>query len=81
MSLLLGRFTAEEAGNRVLKAALGNGRDSARYTTAHKLRAAGFIVEHTPNVKNPDHVSVSVAVEILWDGEAFDGCFHDAADL
>jgi hypothetical protein len=78
MSLILGRLTGEEAGNRVLKRAIGDGHDSARYTTAGKLRRAGFVVEHTPHVKNPDHVSVRR--EGSWDDEPFDGCFNDAAD-
>jgi hypothetical protein len=80
MSLLVGQLTGEEAAARILKGGpRGDGSDCARYTTAGRLRQAGFTVVHTPNRKNPDHVSVSC--EGPWDDEAFDGCFQDAGDL
>lgn len=52
--------------------------DGARYTTAGELRGAGFTVEHSPNRRNPDHVSVSYSAD--WDAEVallFKSCFAD----
>lgn len=81
LSLLLGRYSAKDAGWRVLKRAPGkNAR--VRYVTAGALRARKFIVTHTPNLKNPDHVSVTVADSSnAWNNaqqDALDNAFNDA---
>lgn len=78
LSLLLGSF--DDPGDA---AALAFGRspekrDATRETTASALKGAGFTVAHTPNPRNPDHVSV------YWDGDwdddvgtRFNDCFGE----
>lgn len=66
VSLILGLVTPEEAFRIVRKtAAAPTTDDGVRYTTAEQLRDAGFVVEHAPNNRNPDHVTVSYPGE--WD--------------
>jgi hypothetical protein len=48
VSLLLGGFGPLDAGDRVRGRALDDGSDAARYTTAGRLRWAGFEVTNTP---------------------------------
>lgn len=74
VSLLLGEMSAEDGAEIVWQIPPPV---LARYTTAGRLRAAGFIVEHTPyNPHNPYHVSVRCNGE--WDTgrqHEFDACF------
>ncbi len=53
MSMLRGRLTAAEAAEAVLLAQGPSDRDRARYTVARRFTEAGFLVEHTPNRRNP----------------------------
>lgn len=55
-----GRLTPGEA-YRVVRGSKGhvNKDDGVCYATAGKLRANGFTVEHTPGLRNPDHVTIS----------------------
>jgi hypothetical protein len=79
MSLIRGRLSPEEAGvARLGPPSRRSRRDAARHTTARRLRAAGFRVEHTPRFpRSPWHVSV------YWDhgewnedtAKLFDRCF------
>lgn len=80
LSLLAGRLTGAEAGaivrndQTVIQFPEGHG---ARHTTAGTLRAAGFMVFHSPSKKNPRHVSAQWPES--WDdrvSEAFDECFE-----
>jgi hypothetical protein len=76
MSLLLGRFTPETGAATAFRRPTQPGRDACRYTTAGRLRAAGFTVRHTPTKMVPDHVSVYRDGD--WTAEVarvFDACF------
>ena len=87
VSVIRGRVTPSEAYDVVRKGGTPGPDDGARYTTVAALRRAGFVVTHSPNPRNPDHVSVSypgdwgsdVALlfkscfaETLWKGDAED---------
>ena len=82
LSLLRGALTAnEEAGyvRRYVNSAYVG--DSVRYTTAGRLRAAGFEVVARPSRRIPIHVSVSC--DEGWSDQtavAFNACFDEASD-
>jgi len=79
MSLILGEVTPNEAGAirfRGPRTAKDLSRDAVRTTTAGTLRAAGFVVFHTPRRLNRRHVSVYRDEQ--WDDVVamkFDRCF------
>lgn len=75
VSLMIGHCTPTEAALSVGHLAPHRG-DGARYTTVGELRGAGFTVTHSPNPRNPGHVSV--AAEGDWTaerGSEFAKCF------
>lgn len=52
--------------------------DGVRRTTVGKLLAAGFVVVHSPNPRNPGHVTVSYPQPWGEDtAEMFDSCFDE----
>lgn len=55
-----GRLTPGEA-YRVVRGSKGhvNKDDGVSYATAGALRQSGFVVEHTPTLRNRDHVTIS----------------------
>jgi hypothetical protein len=76
VSLLLGPMSPKEAASKVLRGGDEEGV-GVRRTTVGKLRQAGFVVAHTPNRRNRDHVSVSL--ERAWtddDSNSFSSCFE-----
>lgn len=78
VSLILGRLSPAEASRIVRRSLAPAPFDGVRYATAGKLRAAGFVVMHTPSRMNPNHVSVSRTTE--WganEESAFDECFDE----
>ena len=91
MSLLRGLFTPHAAARTVRGSRLSDAEltsAGARYTTAGRLRKAGFAVVHTPlSVKKPDHVSVVWPdddplnrQDVPWPKpvvDAFNECFND----
>jgi hypothetical protein len=75
ISLIRGMLTVEAATMIVRRRGyVITGADVVRHTTAGTLRDAGFVVEHTPNRKNPAHVSVR------WPGDWTDEVSKDFAD-
>lgn len=78
VSLLLGRWDPVSAGDVIRwrgGGALQDGTEVIRCTTAGTLRSAGFRVHHTPNRRNPDHVSVTAVG--TWNSGAFERCFTE----
>jgi hypothetical protein len=80
MSLYRGRGTIAEVTFRVCGREPTR-RDGVRYTTAGRLREAGFFPKPKPNAAFPEHVSVYLLDEEReWthhDGEGFDACFGE----
>lgn len=80
LSALRGQSTLQEAARFVRKARWPHEGDSVRHVLVRDLREAGFIVDHTPNRRNPLHTSIRI--EAQWNvdvAHAFDACFafHD----
>jgi hypothetical protein len=76
LSLVRGRRTIMEMTRIVRKEPPREG-DAVRWTTAGHLRAHGFSVLHTPNLRNRSHISVKPPE--VWDDTTrslFDGCFE-----
>lgn len=78
-SMTAGRRTADEMARLVMRRH-SQSHDWVRYTTAAKLRAAGFVVLSKPSPWNADHVSVSLpGGSVPWDDDmlkAFESCFE-----
>lgn len=76
--MIAGEVSLEEACMRVPQRRPRAG-DVIRRTTVGLLRTAGFIVEHTPELSFPEHVSVAVPGEPeRWHPEwrmRFEGAF------
>lgn len=73
LSVVLGHLSPKDVGPKI-----GQPSGGARYTTVGTLRTAGFIVKHTPNQENPEHVSVHVTDEWTRDhGDRFNACFGE----
>jgi hypothetical protein len=78
MSTIVGKLTPAEAMSFVRARQICIGHDGVRHTTVGKLRDAGFVVSHTPNPRNPGHVTVSRAEK--WGEDTvrmFDSCFDE----
>lgn len=80
LSLIAGTLTVEEACQMVHRGrCVEHDKCGVRHTTAGRLRRAGFVLLHTPNKRNPNHVSVTHGVN--WDDDAaasFNLCFGRA---
>lgn len=75
VSLMIGHCTPTEAALAIGQFSAHHG-DGARYTTVGELRGAGFTVTHTPNRRNPDHVSVAAKGDWTPErGNEFAKCF------
>lgn len=79
LSMLWGWLSVAEATAAVRGRHPTPDRDAVRYTTAGTLRAEGFTVEHTPRLRNRNHVSVTLNGD--WDAsmcQALDASFTEA---
>ena len=84
VSLIRGRLSVREATTLIRRQGEHyevTDRDRVRYTTAGRLRAAGFVVRATPSRRIPGHVSAELQdPEGVWDNSArsrFDECFDE----
>jgi hypothetical protein len=67
LSLLWGEMPPGMASLAV-RGRRGDASDRVRTCTAGALRAAGFVVQNTPSLRNPDHISVTVpGGHLKWD--------------
>lgn len=76
LSLLRGWLNAAEACRLVRGRDVANCPDGVRHSTVGLLRAAGYLVEHTPSTRIPGHISVRCLDR--WGSEQdteFDDCF------
>ena len=83
ISLQRGHKTPREMFHTVRKAVPADATyedEGARYARASDLRAAGFLVAHTPNRRSQDHVSITYPGD--WDEDVallFRSCFAEHA--
>ena len=82
VSLIRGKLSAREAASLIRRQGERypvTHQDRVRYTTAGRLRSAGFAVRATPSRRMPGHVSVELQnPDDVWDNSArsrFDECF------
>lgn len=74
LSVIAGRVDVVVAATR-FRGNFVNG-DVVRFAQAVTLRSRGFVLTHTPSIRNPDHVSVTYRDG--WDSDVakmFDECF------
>ncbi|SDT39795.1 hypothetical protein SAMN04489716_3614 [Actinoplanes derwentensis] len=78
--MFAGCRTVEEMA-RLVQRRPAQSRDRVRYTTAEKLRAAGFVVTSDPRSMNAAHVCVSLPDgSVPWDDDtekAYESCFKE----
>ncbi|HEX5403528.1 MAG TPA: hypothetical protein VFX16_14640 [Pseudonocardiaceae bacterium] len=59
LSMLLGKMDAAEALGYIASHKTVSDRDSVRYFQVGALRESGYVITHTPSLKNPYHISVT----------------------
>jgi hypothetical protein len=81
LSAIRGKVTPADA-LRVVRSSFrktpASAKDGVRHARVSDLRQAGFVVQHTPNRRNPDHVSIVYSSR--WDrqvAEKLHRCFSE----
>jgi hypothetical protein len=59
LSMLVGKFSAQEALELIASHRSVTPRDSVRYFLVKDLRERDYVITHTPTLKNPYHISVA----------------------